>query len=251
MQPDDTLDARRRAIPKIARAKLIAAATAQYLHSMRHRMSSLSALLSILFDRRSIREDEEALALTRRITTEFEELLDLARSMTGWFRTPRDIDVRPLSVCIRRATEEYASNMHRRGINLEITFQNGCGDPLIPATILEQAMGAVLENCLDACESARGHGLVQITVAANGAEVTLSVEDNGPGIAPHVLPNIGQPFFTTRPDRHGLGLCIVQSMLQNVGGGVVVENLRPHGARALITLPLNWKEYVSEEDTMD
>ncbi|MBN2508355.1 MAG: hybrid sensor histidine kinase/response regulator [Verrucomicrobia bacterium] len=56
--------------------------------------------------------------------------------------------------------------------------------------------------------------------------LALSVQDNGPGIAPEVLPRIFQPFFTTQPQAQGtgLGLTIVQRLLNEAHGALHVHS---------------------------
>jgi signal transduction histidine kinase len=56
--------------------------------------------------------------------------------------------------------------------------------------------------------------------------LALSVQDNGPGIAPEVMPKIFDPFFTTRPASQGtgLGLCIVQRLLKETRGALHVHS---------------------------
>ena len=65
------------------------------------------------------------------------------------------------------------------------------------------------------------------------------VEDNGPGIAPEILPRVFEPFFTTKDvDRGtGLGLAIARSIIENYQGKIVVESSKGKGARFVITLP--------------
>lgn len=51
-----------------------------------------------------------------------------------------------------------------------------------------------------------------------GAWMGFSVEDNGPGIAPHLKEKVFQPFFTTRKDRTGLGLSKALRWISIMGG---------------------------------
>ena len=67
----------------------------------------------------------------------------------------------------------------------------------------------------------------------------ILVEDDGPGIDPAILPRIFDPFFTTHePGRgYGLGLYIVQEIIQDHEGCIAVASRRGEGTRVMLRLP--------------
>lgn len=67
-----------------------------------------------------------------------------------------------------------------------------------------------------------------ITVSARDREI--DVADDGPGIAPGLLPSIFQPHVSTKPITSGLGLYIVRSLVEQNGGNVIAENAKQGGA---------------------
>ena len=69
--------------------------------------------------------------------------------------------------------------------------------------------------------------------------VRLSVIDNGPGIPMEVLPKIFQAYFTTKDSRHGtgLGLNIVQRLVQEGGGALQVISKPGEGTTFNVFLP--------------
>lgn len=72
-----------------------------------------------------------------------------------------------------------------------------------------------------------------------GPLLALSVQDNGPGIAPEVMPKIFEPYFTTQPRSQGtgLGLCIVHRLLKESRGAVHVHSKVGQGTVFTIYLP--------------
>ncbi|MDW8309489.1 MAG: response regulator [Verrucomicrobiales bacterium] len=69
--------------------------------------------------------------------------------------------------------------------------------------------------------------------------VKLFVRDTGPGIPPHVLPKIFDPYFTTKGPRQGtgLGLNIVQRLVRNGGGALHVSTQSGKGTTFTVYLP--------------
>ena len=68
--------------------------------------------------------------------------------------------------------------------------------------------------------------------------VIITVEDNGPGIAPGKEDKIFEPFYTRRVDGTGLGLAIVKQMVAGHGGTIEVGKSFLGGAKFIVTLPL-------------
>ena len=67
--------------------------------------------------------------------------------------------------------------------------------------------------------------------------VTVSIEDNGSGIAPEHQARLFQPLFTTKARRIGLGLVVVKNLTQANGGSVEVESVPGKGSVFTVTLP--------------
>ena len=105
---------------------------------------------------------------------------------------------------------------------------------------LQQVFLNLLLNAEQAIRSQRDQGTIRVRLggAADGqAEVRIS--DDGPGIAPAVLPHIFDPFFTTKPPREGtgLGLSICQAIVKEHGGDIGVESAPGAGATFIVRLP--------------
>jgi signal transduction histidine kinase len=82
-------------------------------------------------------------------------------------------------------------------------------------------------------------GHVTVSLAPDGGEVRLVVEDDGAGMAPEVAARAFEPFFTTRPAQGiGLGLPIVQGIVERHGGTVALETAPGKGTKVRVTLPV-------------
>lgn len=71
--------------------------------------------------------------------------------------------------------------------------------------------------------------------------VAVLVRDTGPGIARTVLPNIFEPFYSTRPGGTGLGLAIVRRIVEEHGGQITVDSQEGVGTCFTLSLPLSGK----------
>jgi two-component system NtrC family sensor kinase len=68
----------------------------------------------------------------------------------------------------------------------------------------------------------------------------LRVTDNGPGIAPDVLPHIFEPFFTTRKagEGTGLGLATCDGIVSRLGGRIDVKTAPGQGTTMSVFIPV-------------
>ncbi|PIG97339.1 ATP-binding protein [Deinococcus sp. UR1] len=82
---------------------------------------------------------------------------------------------------------------------------------------LEQIILNLLRNAIDALERTPD-AQVTLVVEPEGGEWTLTVRDNGPGVAPEVLGRLFTPFTTSKDGGLGLGLSLSQTLAQGMGG---------------------------------
>lgn len=106
----------------------------------------------------------------------------------------------------------------------------------VPRLALVQALGVLVQNALDATPDGDP---VDVEVAAEARGLVVWVEDRGPGIPPDALERLGEPFYTTKPAGAGmgLGLFLVRSFCDGVGGELTVESGAGAGTRVGLHLP--------------
>lgn len=99
---------------------------------------------------------------------------------------------------------------------------------------MRQVVTNLLRNGIQAC---REGGAVTLAWGRHGDGLVLTVEDDGPGIAPQDLGRIFEPFFTRRDEGVGLGLSLARQIAKAHGGSVEAENRPQGGARFTLRIP--------------
>lgn len=89
---------------------------------------------------------------------------------------------------------------------------------------IEQALLNVLANACDAIQRTPASGTVRVAAARSGDSIRVTVEDDGPGIAPEVRARLFEPFVTTKPvgQGTGLGLSLARGLVRSQGGDLVL-----------------------------
>ena len=108
------------------------------------------------------------------------------------------------------------------------------------AVLLRELLGNLIDNA--SRYGARGGAVitVELQLSANGG-CTMAVQDNGPGVAPELIPRLGERFFRAMGNGHegtGLGLAIVREIAERHGAELAISNHGdPHGLRVEIRFP--------------
>lgn len=104
-----------------------------------------------------------------------------------------------------------------------------------------QALKRLVTNLLD--NAIKFGGATQLRVTANATQVSIAVCDRGPGIPPHELEAVLQPFYRVEASRSrdtggtGLGLAIAHQLAQALGGSLTLANRDGGGLQATLVLP--------------
>ncbi|MBT2581769.1 ATP-binding protein [Planococcus sp. ISL-109] len=102
---------------------------------------------------------------------------------------------------------------------------------------LKQVFINLLKNAIEAMEEG---GTLRIAARQTEADkLTISFEDEGPGIPLELIERVFEPFYTTKPTGTGLGLLISQKIIQEHGGSLAVKNRKQQGTCVIVTLPLS------------
>ena len=105
---------------------------------------------------------------------------------------------------------------------------------------LQQVLLNLIQNGLDAMSTVddRRKQLVITTAKVEPDNVSVAVQDTGPGVDPENLERIFEAFYTTKPDGLGMGLSICRAIIEAHGGKLWATTAAPKGAVLQFTLPV-------------
>jgi signal transduction histidine kinase len=199
--------------------------TAGIVHEMRNGLGTILAYARLLEKipdsrehARSILEECETLETVVRRFMDFVKHESLALS---------DLDLEKM---LARVTARESRN--HPGVALKVSNAGGVsmwGDE----ALLERAFENLVRNAL---EAAGPGGHVWVEIGRTEDLVTVSVEDDGPGLADQVRGSL-RPFLTTKPGGLGLGLPTAIKMIKLHGGELTMGGRTPRGLSMRVQLP--------------
>jgi signal transduction histidine kinase len=144
------------------------------------------------------------------------------------------VDLR--AICDRAAEEVRAE---ARALGGDVTVSGEFGEIEGDEVLLRQAFSNLLRNAVEACAGASRPPIVVIesTMEHPVRASRITVNDNGPGIAPAARERVFQPFFTSKRNGTGLGLALVQKIIVFHNGRVSVATSPLGGASLQVFLP--------------
>lgn len=143
---------------------------------------------------------------------------------------------------MRKIVELLEGTLKKRGIGLELDYDEAIGTVPICIDYLRQILINLARNSMDAMEEEQG-GILTIRTRSRTAVAgmyAIEVQDTGCGIPPDKIASIFDPFFTTKPEGKGtgLGLSVSFGLAQTMGGTIEVDSKVGAGTTMRLLLPM-------------
>ncbi len=137
----------------------------------------------------------------------------------------------PVTALVRSAAEPHRTS------DIHVEFLGGGADPSAPEPTVGRSpeilhgLGNLLQN---AVQFARDR--VVVDTSWDEDEITVIIDDDGPGIAANLLGRLGEPYLSSRADDEhmGLGIFIARTLLERTGAVVEFANRPEGGARVVV-----------------
>jgi len=205
-------------------------------HDLRHSLAAIVANTEFLCESQlssAQREDlyQEVRAAVNRMTDLIDSLLEFSRTRES---------LRPaygsLQQTVERATQTIRSHPDFHHVQISV-HQDGDCVGWFDGRKLERALYNLLLNACEAAPAGQGRIEIELAETPNGAQIRIA--DNGEGIPESIRQNLFEPFVSYgKENGTGLGLTVVQKIVQDHGGVVMVEKTSAEGTVFKLLLPL-------------
>ncbi|WP_067862821.1 sensor histidine kinase [Neptuniibacter marinus] len=202
-------------------------------HDIRNPLTTIRTTVAALSRREKNPENKEMMSLVEeeidRVNYVLENLLNFAR--------PRDplasrIDAKELLSSVVALVGASARNQ-----NIELRMQ--CPPSMFLIADEGHVRQVLMNLLLNALEAMSVQGdLIALDGCQKGAEIALSVRDNGQGMPEDILAHIMEPFYTTKSAGTGLGLAICNTLIKSNGGRMSIESTKGEGTTVTVFLPV-------------
>ena len=167
------------------------------------------------------------------ITEEVSGLREWVSEFSQFARLP---EVRLAHVACRELVEELQGLYGERALRARVT--EGAETLRCDRDLLKRALVNLVDNARAAQSGIGRDASVELEIERHRYGTTaIHVRDRGPGIPPERRRRVFEPDYTTKSGGMGLGLAIVETIVQQHGGAIRIEDTPGGGATFVITLP--------------
>ncbi|ELY3905238.1 TPA: two-component system sensor histidine kinase ZraS [Klebsiella aerogenes] len=213
-------------------------------HEIRNPLSSIKGLAKYFAERTPPGGEAQELALVMakeadRLNRVVSELLELVR--------PAHLNYQPVDInaLIHHSLQLVSQDAQSRGIELQFTPRPELTSIKADPDRLNQVL---LNLYLNAMQAIGRDGAIHVSASeADRQRVKIVVKDSGKGMSDEELQAIFTPYFTTKADGTGLGLAVVQNIIEQHGGTIRAESQPGAGAIFTLWLPVDAQRREDEQ----
>jgi two-component system, sporulation sensor kinase E len=159
-----------------------------------------------------------------------------------------DLVLLQVDALLKESITLLEQEVKNRQIHIELDLSNTIPKVHVDAAQMKQAFFNVIRNAFQAMPDS---GSLTISRKCTDEFLAISFEDSGEGIRSEDLGRIFESYYSTKESGSGLGLMIVQRIVQDHGGQMEVESKEGEGAKFTILLPLSQRRIRLLPKSMD
>jgi two-component system sensor histidine kinase HydH len=199
-------------------------------HEIRNPLSSIKGFAVYFKERLSgNKEDEQTadvmIAETERLNRVISQLIEFARPLELKKEKVEFVEL------VQHTIKLIAADAQKNKISVEIAAAADLPEVEVDPDKIKQVLLNVFLNSLAALKEG---GKLTIELSPGTDNLTVIISDNGAGIEKMDLPKIYDPYFTSKPAGTGLGLAVVQKIMEAHGGRIDVESTAGRGTKVFL-----------------
>jgi two-component system, sporulation sensor kinase E len=208
-------------------------------HELGNPLNSLTIHLQLIARKlKKLEKSPDAASISDSIDVCREEVARLDGIITHFLEAirpnPPDLAETDLAEVLAEVLKFQKKEFADRGITVEAETQVALPSVMADRNQLKQVFFNITKNAMEAMQPG---GRLKIRSRADDDSVYLLFGDSGSGIRQEDLVRLFQPYHTTKPGGHGLGLMIVQRIMKMHGGQVGVESREGLGTVVTVQFP--------------
>ncbi|MEA3279548.1 MAG: ATP-binding protein [Thermodesulfobacteriota bacterium] len=215
-------------------------------HEIRNPLGSIELFATIL--KKELDDFEELKTLAEHISSGVQSINNIISNLLMFMRPEQMPDFKPVDICnILDDSLFFSRHVIKSNSSIEVIKRYASTSLMMPgdSELLKQMSLNIILNAIQAMPDGGTLRVLCIKVANanddNDKErncVEIRFADTGTGISKEDMPKIFDPFFTTKKKGTGLGMSIVNNIINVHGGMIKINSSKSKGTECIVTLPM-------------
>lgn len=228
----ETIEDREKEIVRTEKLKYVGQLAAGVAHEIRNPLTTIKGFFQLLksqdHDKALIEKYSDVmLHEVDRVNVFVTQLLDLAK--------PHQLEWEKMD--LKDFLDEMIDTYTSSNPSSHVRIMNGVTQSVIVFSDKNRLRQVLLNVLNNSCEAIEASGQIELDLTAVSQYVRLMIRDDGKGISPENLKNIGMPFYTTKQDGNGLGVATCIQIMEELKGKFQIESVHDEGTKVTLIIP--------------
>ncbi|PEJ32216.1 sensor histidine kinase [Peribacillus butanolivorans] len=228
----ETIEDREKEIVRTEKLKYVGQLAAGVAHEIRNPLTTIKGFFQLLksqdYDKTLIvKYSDVMLEEVNRVNVFVTQLLDLAK--------PHQLEWEKLD--LKDFLDEIIDVYSSSNPSSHVTLINSVTQSIYIYTDRNRLRQVLLNVLNNSCEAFDSKGKIELNLTIVPQYIKLIIRDDGIGISPENLKNIGMPFYTTKLEGNGLGVATCIQIMEELKGKFQIESTYGQGTEVILTIP--------------
>ncbi len=221
---------------KLASIGILTAGVAHELGNPLNNISMIAQTFTELYDKLS---QEDRIGFMNMVEEETDRIRDIVKNLLDFSKPKKgDVQERNINGVLKKSLKLVQNMLHVSNINIQLNLQENLPRILIDENRILEVIVNLITNSIHATDPG-GQMILETRLNQETNHVEILVTDTGKGIPAEFLPNLFDPFFSTKgTSGTGLGLFVSYGIIKNHGGTIEVSSQVDVGTTFIIRLPV-------------
>ena len=202
---------------------------------------SAQRLRNLFLDKLDSKDSSVIDKTTKTIIDQVESMDSMVSAFANYANTPEIQKVSTsLNTLINRAASLYDN---QSGVRIDLDLSGDLPKLQLDKDSISRVLINLIKNSIESKKKKSELNIViKSQILKDENTVRMTIVDNGVGFPVDILDQVFEPYVTTKSKGGGLGLAIVQNIIEQHDGQIYASNVEPHGARVTIEFSIIAKQ---------
>jgi nitrogen fixation/metabolism regulation signal transduction histidine kinase len=194
---------------------------------------SAQRLRNLFLDKLDSKDSAIINKTTKTIIDQVASMDSMVSAFSDYANTP---EIKKVSASLNALVNKAASLYDTQsGVRIDLDLSGDLPKLQLDKDAISRALINLIKNSIESKKKkTRLNIVIKSRIVKDEGIIRLTIIDNGKGFPTNILDQVFEPYVTTKTKAGGLGLAIVQNIVEQHDGQIYASNVEPHGARVTI-----------------